>query len=99
MRDLELAYTFVGTGEPEVFMVDQLETQVKVDALLGLKSTRQVSRLKTQAGFTLICWSLEAELLLSCRNLIFNLVDEAYLLLIKSNLFYFMSTDLQMLIT
>ena len=76
MRESELAYKFVGTGEPEVFIVDQLETQVKVDTLWSLKSTRQVSRLKTQAGFILICCSLEAELLLFC--IIFNLSDEAY---------------------
>ena len=75
MRESELAFTFVGTGEPEVFMVDQLETQVKVDTLLSLKSTRQVSRLKTQAGFILICCSLEAELLLFCRNLIFSFMQ------------------------
>ena len=61
----------MGAGKPEICTADQLETQVRVDvALLSLKSTGQVSGLKTQAGF--LCCSLKAELLLFWRNFSLN---------------------------
>lgn len=77
----ELAHAIVRFGKSEtVGQADELEIQIRVDAVLSMKSERQASRLEPRAGF-LFC-SLEAEFLFWETSVFalkaFSWLDEAH---------------------